>query len=92
LAEVLCGIGRKLGAATGGTKIVGVTAIVVPMGAGMRIDGHSTDGIDDGASRRGRVMRMLMWLGSMDMIGSMIRMRRQHGDLSGLKRIPSRGI
>jgi hypothetical protein len=91
-AEVLCGIGRKLGAATGGTKIVGVTEILMPMGAGLRIDGHSTDGIGDGVSRRGRVIRMLMRLGSMDVMSSKIMIRRQHGNLSDLKRIPSRGI
>jgi hypothetical protein len=55
--EVLLRIVRELGSAAGGTEIIGVTLVGVPMRRRVRIDGHAADRIDH-AILRGRVLML----------------------------------
>ena len=45
LAEILCGIGRKLGSAAGGAEVIGAVLMIVTVLRLMRIDRHAADGV-----------------------------------------------
>ena len=58
VGEIFLRVGGKLAAASGGTEIVGRTAVAMAVRRGVRIDGHAADRIERASSRPRVAMRV----------------------------------